>query len=111
MAAGFDQDELMSRFAHDSTLLREVYMHFRVDARAVMAEMAEQLLHHDADGVAASAHWLKKMLATFAARRAYALAAYLEQLGRSGSLSRAAPVLAALGRELSALDDELSRLL
>jgi two-component system, sensor histidine kinase and response regulator len=104
----FDQGELMERVGQDAVLLGELLAMFRVDARLKLAELSLALDQGDGDALARAAHCIKGMVATFSARRAFALGNQLEEMGRGRDLVGAPPVVALLGQELETLEQELS---
>jgi two-component system, sensor histidine kinase and response regulator len=105
-----DESELLARVDGDRSLVGELIELSAADARATLSELGAAIARGDATAVARSAHRLKGMTANLGGRRAAALAARLEQEGRSGELPHASAIVAALGREWPELQAKLQAL-
>jgi CheY-like chemotaxis protein len=99
-AGSVDADELLDRIDDDRAFLAELIELFRSEY-PVNLEAARAAIHaNDAPALQRSAHAMKGVLGNLAADRASALAADLEDMGRSGDLAKAEPVLHNLDAEL-----------
>jgi CheY-like chemotaxis protein len=99
----FDERAALAHTGGDRRLLAEVIAIFHSDAGAYARRIGTALRRRDGEGLRTGAHGLKGALATLAAPRARALAAELEQIGRSKRFADGADVYARL-------EDELKRL-
>ena len=93
----------MERVAGDPEFLATMVKIFAADAPTRLDAIRAGLADADPRGVEQAAHSLKGALATMAADAAAAEALRLEQLGRSGSLTGAREILAALEHQVEAV--------
>ena len=107
---GLDRDLALSRVGGDAELLKEIAALFIEDYPKVLAEIRAAAARGDANGVEHAAHGLKGSVANFGAQAAVEAAFQLEQMGRTGHLSRVSEAIDALARSLDALGPELQAL-
>jgi len=103
MAGLIDQEALLERVAGDPDFLATMVDIFVADAPTRLDAIRAGLRQADAQVVERAAHSLKGALATMAADTAAAQAFRLEQLGRSGTLTGADEILAALEAQVAAV--------
>ena len=103
----FDRDEVLGRMGNDTALLAELTQIFRVQMPRMQAEIERCLRENDARALERAAHTLQGSAASFGAKRAVAAAQSVEQLGRSGQLQDAGPLIEELNRELAHLARDL----
>ncbi len=102
-----DTGELMARVDNDTDLLKEIVDLFIEDCPRLMSRLQNAIACGDANEVERAAHSLKGSVGSFAARPAYNTALKLEQIGKSGELSEAPDVYAALERQIAELKHAL----
>jgi CheY-like chemotaxis protein/HPt (histidine-containing phosphotransfer) domain-containing protein len=98
----------LERVGGDVRLLREVILLFLDECPRWLSDIRAAVAGRDAVRVHQLAHSLKGSLSTFGARAAFASAQRLEALGRSGDLTAAEPVCAALADALARLESVLA---
>lgn len=107
-AVTFDEAGALLRAGGDRALLEEIATLFRADSSRAIRQLQRALSAGDAEVLRLAAHSLKGSAANIGGSKARALAAELEQIGRSGSLEAAPSVLEDLRDEtdrlLAALD-------
>ena len=92
---------------NDTDLLKEIVDLFIEDCPRLMSRLQNAIACGDANEVERAAHSLKGSVGSFAARPAYNTALKLEQIGKSGELSEAPDVYAALERQIAELKHAL----
>ncbi len=105
--AHINQKELLARLENDRELLREIVEIFREDFPRYAEELRTAVKRENAAEVMRAAHTLKGMLANFAARRAAAAVAKLEELGKSGEMGQLAVAMEEFEKEAAGIMPEL----
>jgi two-component system sensor histidine kinase/response regulator len=103
----FDQDAALKHAGGDRRLLSEVLALFRADYPATLRKIASAIAAGDAERLRLNAHALKGALATVASPAGRDAAFELEQMGRSGDLTRAGDAVATLRGVIASLEREL----
>jgi signal transduction histidine kinase/CheY-like chemotaxis protein/HPt (histidine-containing phosphotransfer) domain-containing protein len=106
--AVLDREALMLQADHNLQVLLRILEMFRHSMGPMMDDLRRSLARGDAPAVHHAAHRLKGSLGTLAATSATAVAARLEEMGRSGALDGGTKALADLEAALSRLGEELS---
>jgi two-component system, sensor histidine kinase and response regulator len=96
-----DQVELMDRIGGDLAFLSELTDLFRIEYPKLLSDARQALAEENSDGMMRAAHALRGALANLAATGPSSSAAALEEIGRSGGLTLAKPILDRLEEELS----------
>ena len=96
-----DQVELMDRIGGDLAFLSELTDLFRTEYPKLLSDARQAFAEENADGMMRAAHALRGALANLAATGPSSSAAALEEIGRSGGLTMAEPILDRLEEELS----------
>jgi CheY-like chemotaxis protein len=99
-AGSVDAGELLDRIDDDRAFLAELIELFRREYPVNLEAARAAIYANDAPALQRSAHAMKGVLGNLAADPASALAADLEDMGRSGDLAKAEPVLHNLDAEL-----------
>jgi len=108
MPRAFDPNELLERVDNDWDFLAETVEMLANDGRALMAEVRRAAGSGDADAVGRAAHTLKGMISNFCSPAAHAAALAVEQIGKSGDLSRVTAAVETLENALSTLIEDLT---
>lgn len=95
-----DRAVMLASVEHDLLLLRELVEIFLAEAPGLLAQIRAGVNEHHAEPVERNAHSLKGALASFGARRAFALAQQVETRGRESRLEEAAGLLSGLESEV-----------
>lgn len=103
-------DLLLAHFDNDPEFAKRVAEAFLQSTPKLLDEIRGSIDTADAGRLAASAHTLKGAVSNFPAKRAFEVAAKLEQIGRSGSVADAEPQFAELNGELALLRPALEAL-
>jgi two-component system, sensor histidine kinase and response regulator len=103
-------DLLLAHFDNDPEFARRVAEAFLQSTPALLDEIRASIAAADAARLAASAHTLKGAVSNFPAKRAFEVAARLEQIGRAGTTEDAAAQFAELSGELALLRPALEAL-
>jgi PAS domain S-box-containing protein len=106
----FDRQELLALLDGDVALLTELTELFWENSPALIAQMRSALVDGDPHTLTYAAHTLKGSVGNFAAKRALALIAEVEQISMGQDSSRAKAALDALEAELFSLRTALSSL-
>lgn len=106
-AAAFNGAAALASLGGRANLLQQMTAFFLEDAPGRLAEMQTGLLELAPSTIARAAHRLKGTLMYLGAEPALQAAQRVEQLGRAGDLTEAAPAIEALTRELTRLAAEL----
>jgi two-component system sensor histidine kinase/response regulator len=102
-----DIDALLKSFDGDRELVSMLAKVFADSSPCQLSELDDAVTRGDAEALARGAHALKGSVANFRAEAAVDAAARLEQLARTGDLSRADSALAVLQDEIEQLREEL----
>jgi len=105
-----NQLELMDRISGDFAFLSELTEIFRIEYPKKLEHARVALAEGDSDGLMRAAHALRGTLANLAATGSSATGAELEQIGHSGELSMAGPILERFEEELKAVMNTLETL-
>jgi two-component system sensor histidine kinase/response regulator len=97
---GIDAEELVARTEGDHALIVELAEAFSENSPRLMQSVREAFERRNPLALERSAHALKGCLSNLAAANGTVLAAELEELGRSGDVSAAGPILDRLTAEL-----------
>jgi CheY-like chemotaxis protein/HPt (histidine-containing phosphotransfer) domain-containing protein len=108
--AVFDRAGALSYVDGDIDLLREMAVLFLSEYPRQMTVIQEAIATRDSQALTRTAHSLKGVVATFAARGAYEAVLRLEMMGQSGDMLNAPQAYASLDAEMSRLIDVLKRL-
>ena len=108
MSRTFNEAELLGRVDNDWAFLGDTVHMLAEDVPGLLADVRRAIEAGDGPGVGRAAHTLKGMLSNFCAPDAYAGAQAVEQIGKSGDLSRAVPALHEFEAHLSALVADLT---
>jgi HPt (histidine-containing phosphotransfer) domain-containing protein len=103
MDEAFDRYALLAVAGGDLNLLKELIEIFEPEYRRFFTQLQRAIVEKDASGLRASAHAIKSLAGNFYARRAYAVAWQLEEMGRQADLGQAKEVSARLDSEAQAL--------
>jgi len=106
----FDRQELLALLDGDVALLTELTELFWENSPDLITQMRSALADGDPHTLTYAAHTLKGSVGNFAAKRALALIAEVEQMGMNQDTSQAIVALAALESELLSLRTALSSL-
>ena len=106
-----NEEELWRRVQGDAELLRTIRDLFFEAYPQRIAEIHAALEGGDGRALEYAAHSVKGSVGNFAARRAYAAALRLEEIGRSGDFASASAALARLETEVERLREALAALL
>jgi HPt (histidine-containing phosphotransfer) domain-containing protein len=99
----FNQGELLARVDNDREILRELLIIFKEEFPGHLQALREAVDSGDGKLVAVAAHALKGMLLNMAAGQAADAVSRLEQMGRSGEVSKFQEALAAFERNATRL--------
>jgi len=99
----FNQGELLARVDNDRELLRDLLTIFKQEFPGYLQAMREAVDSRDGKLVAVAAHTLKGMLSNIAAGRAADAVGCLEQMARSGEVSRFQEAFTAFERDATRL--------
>jgi HPt (histidine-containing phosphotransfer) domain-containing protein len=99
----FNQGELLARVDNDREILRDLLVIFKEEFPGHLQALREAVDSGDAKLVVVAAHTLKGMLLNMAAGQAADAASRLEQMGRSGEVSKFQDALAAFERDAARL--------
>jgi len=105
-----DQEAVLAGVAGNRQLLRELVRLFLADYPQRLVEIKQAIRHGDAGALGRAAHTLKGSVGNFAARKAFAAAARLENVGKNGNLGAASEACATLESELAFLSEKLGTL-
>jgi two-component system, sensor histidine kinase and response regulator len=108
MPRTFDEKELLDRIDNDWEFLGDATRMLAADAPLLLADIRRAVQSGDATLVGSAGHTLKGMISNFCAPDAQASAMAVEQIGKGGDLSNAAPTLHELETHLNALIVELT---
>ena len=103
MAPIFDRHDLLERIGGDEALMNRLIATFLKNRPQWMKAIQAAVTADDARALERAAHTLKGALASLSARSAMARASELEEIGRSGDLSRSRPVSDTLLEEMERL--------
>ena len=106
----FDANTVLSEMDGDPALLAEIVDLFLQDCPARLNEIEDAVRRNDPCALAAAAHNLKGSAGNFGARPTVALLEELENMGRTGDMSRAGAILESLKRETRSLTAVLTGL-
>ena len=109
-APAVDRAALLEIYEGNTELLAELAELLIAHAPQMLADLAQAVRQQDASQVNRLAHRLRGSAANFAATRAVAAAARMEELGAAGNLARAELEFATLVEEMRLLLEELTRL-
>jgi two-component system sensor histidine kinase/response regulator len=101
----FDEAAALAHTDHDRALLGSLVKMFREERQGSIASIERAVKSRDAEALRMAAHAVKSPLATLGATSCAAVAAELEQMGRSKTLDGAEEALARLRSGLEKLDD------
>jgi len=101
--SGFDADALWERVDGDVELLRDLMRIFRVEFPGKIGGGEAACRQGDAAGLAKSGHKLKGSLLQFSGRAGAAAAQQLEELGKTGRVTGAEPLIHTLKQEVELL--------
>lgn len=107
---GIDRSAALELVGEDEELLAELAGLFLETLPEYLTQLREALAKAESHPLERAAHALKGSVGNFCARGAAEAAFRLEQIGRSGDLSRAADALAALESELKFVVADLEAL-
>ncbi|HJY83362.1 MAG TPA: response regulator, partial [Candidatus Binatia bacterium] len=105
-----DHAALWKRVAGEKELLSEIIALFLDDYPKLLATIQAAINKGDAEALYVAAHTLKGSIGNMVAKKAFAVALRLEELGEQGALTQAQEVLATLEQELLTLKETLLRL-
>ena len=108
--AAIDTPELLARVDGDVVFIAELAEILREDCPRKLSSMRTSIQADDAPGMKRTAHGLKGALSNISARRAASLAAKLEELGASGTLTGTEILVNELERELACVHGHLNAL-
>ena len=108
--ATIDEDALLQGIEGDRQLLGELIRLFLADYPQLLVEIKQAIRRSDAEALAKASHALKGSVGNFAARKAFAAAQAMENVGKCGELSTANEAYRTLESELSLLGEELRKL-
>jgi two-component system sensor histidine kinase/response regulator len=103
--------DFLKAFENDWSFFREVVEVFCADYPNHLTTLRRSAAAADAPAFMRAAHSLKGMLRNFQAEAAAERAAALEQMGRTGAMAGAGPLIDALAVDLDALENHLHRVL
>jgi CheY-like chemotaxis protein len=103
-----DREALLARVNGNTKLLGKLTKLFFADNPRLLAAIGKAIGKRDARAVQMAAHTLKGSVGNFDARRAYAAARQLEEMGRQGELSGAEAAYRALAREIALVEKALA---
>lgn len=103
-------DDILTLIGHDSKLLEDLIGLFRRELPALMRDLGRAIAADDSRKVERIAHSIKGMSANFFAAGAMGAAERLEELGRTGDLSRAKEAFEVLNNEIKLLGAALSKI-
>jgi two-component system sensor histidine kinase/response regulator len=103
----FRPEEALDRVEGDRELLAELVKLFEEETPKLLAEVRDAIAKGDAKTLERAAHTIKGSAGNFGAQPASQAALDLEQLARSGDLSRATELMEAVEREIKRLLPEL----
>ena len=106
--SGFDADALWERVDGDVELLRDLMRIFRVEFPGMIGGAEAAFRQGDAAGLAKSGHKLKGSLLQFSGRAGAAAAQQLEELGKTGRVTGAEPLIHTLKQEVELLMKSLN---
>jgi HPt (histidine-containing phosphotransfer) domain-containing protein len=102
-----DRAGLLARVGHNPRRLCRLAAVFQDACPGMLQAIRDALRRGDAPGLGRAVHTLKGSVGSLGATAAFLAAESLEALGRSGDLSRAAELLAALDEEVERFQAEL----
>lgn len=102
-----DLPDLLERVDNDHDLLCELIGMFKEEFPLVLQSLKQSVVREDIKNVEVTSHALKGMLSALSVRRAAAIAARLEEMGRDGKTLGMTEALALLEHEVSTLLPEL----
>jgi HPt (histidine-containing phosphotransfer) domain-containing protein len=91
-----DIQDLRTRMEDDMDLLRELSEVFLSDYSKLLGNITDAVMKNDSVMLARSAHTIKGAVANFSARRAYAAALALENMGKTGDMGTVEETLGTL---------------
>jgi two-component system sensor histidine kinase/response regulator len=100
---GFDPDSLWDRVDGDGDLLRDLMVLFAEQAPVMLARIEAAIHRADARELEKAGHKIKGSVLQFSAQGAAASAQQLEDLGKSGTVAGAEPLLRRLKQEIDLL--------
>jgi CheY-like chemotaxis protein len=103
----FDEAGALARTGGNRRLLGQVAALFRTDSETTIRQLDRALGRRDAEAVRVAAHTLKGSAANVGGAAARAVAADLEEMGRSGRLADAPQAIARLREEVARLIEAL----
>ena len=103
--------DFLKAFENDWSFFREVVEVFCADYPNHLTILRRSAAAADSPAFMRAAHSLKGMLRNFQAEAAAERAATLEQMGRTGTMTGAGPLIGALAEDLDALEKQLHRVL
>jgi HPt (histidine-containing phosphotransfer) domain-containing protein len=105
----FDRHALLGVVGSDLNLLKELIEIFEPEYRRFFTQLQRAIVEKDTSGLRTSAHAIKSLAGNFYARRAYAVALQLEEMGRQADFAQAKEVSARLDSEAQALKMALAQ--
>lgn len=99
----WDRREFVESMGGDEDFAGELLKVFLAECPGLLASVRQAVAQADGPAVYRSAHSLKGAVGHFTTGRPYAAALNLEQAGRSGDLTQARELLAAIEREFAGL--------
>ena len=103
-----DRTSAMARVDGDAALLGKITELYVSIAPGMMTDIGQAVRIGDANALERASHALKGCVSNFGAQRAGKVALHLENIGRSGDLGDAKPVLARLETEIAWFTEELT---
>jgi HPt (histidine-containing phosphotransfer) domain-containing protein len=107
----FDPESLWERIDGDIELLRELIEVFSEEGPRMMARVEDAIRNGSALDLEKAGHKMKGSVLQFSATAAAAVAARLEEKGRSGSVAGAGPLVEQLKQEIELLQNTLNSML
>ena len=101
--AGFDPDALWERVDGDAALLRDLMGIFQEEFPGIIGRVEAAIQQGDAAVLAKSGHKIKGSLLQFSGRAGAAAAQQLEELGKTGRVTGAEPLIHTLKQEVELL--------
>jgi PAS domain S-box-containing protein len=105
-----DHNALLEGFDGSRSLLKKIARLFLADYPQRVEEIKESIRRGDATALARAAHAIKGSVGNFAAKKAFAMAQRLENIGRNGQIDRASEECVALESELIFVSNELRKI-
>jgi len=105
----FDKETLYDWYGGDAGIIKELVDIYFIDAPVMLSEIKQSIEKNDSQALDKSAHALKGAVGVFQAPKAIEAALALERLGKANSFDGVENALANLEKEMSRLDEALSR--